>query len=176
MPESSVNPQCIRIGRISRTHGLTGAVRVALDHPASRTLQLGSRVYLDAHNFPPREYQVEVVRQLRAGVISVKFIGIDSCEAAEHLRGCIVSVAEAQLPPLAANEFYDYRALGCVVVGSAGENFGMVEEIFSNGANDVLVVRSDRRETLIPVIADVIKQLDFDNRRITIEAVPGLLD
>ncbi len=176
MPESSVNPSRVRIGRVSRTHGLTGAVRVTLDHPGSRALQVASRVYLDAQDPPCREYQVEVVRQLRPAVISVKFAGVNSCAAAEPLRGCVVSVAEAELPPLAANEFYDYRALGCAVIGGAGENFGTVQEIFSNGANDVLVVRSDQRETLIPVIADVIKQLDFDNRRITIEAVPGLLD
>jgi ribosomal 30S subunit maturation factor RimM len=39
-----------------------------------------------------------------------------------------------------------------------------------------LIVREGSTEVLIPVIADVIRHLDFAARQITIEAIPGLLD
>jgi ribosomal 30S subunit maturation factor RimM len=38
------------------------------------------------------------------------------------------------------------------------------------------VVREGEREVLVPVINDVVKAMDLAARRVTIEAVPGLLD
>ena len=57
-----------------------------------------------------------------------------------------------------------------------GSRLGTIEEIFSNGAHDVWVVRDGEREFLIPVIEDVVKGMDFTTRRVTIEPIPGLLD
>jgi ribosomal 30S subunit maturation factor RimM len=36
--------------------------------------------------------------------------------------------------------------------------------------------RDSEREVLIPVIEDVVKSMDLAGRRVTIEAIPGLLD
>jgi 16S rRNA processing protein RimM len=102
--------------------------------------------------------------------------GVTTCEAAEALRGSTVFVAEEELPPAGVDEFYNFRAIGCDVITTEGRRLGTVAEIFETGANDVLVVRDGATEVLIPVIADVVKNLDFADRRILIEAVPGLLD
>jgi 16S rRNA processing protein RimM len=53
---------------------------------------------------------------------------------------------------------------------------GTIAEVFSNGAHDVMVVRGERREILIPVIEDIVKSLDLDSRRVVIEPVPGLIE
>jgi 16S rRNA processing protein RimM len=45
------------------------------------------------------------------------------------------------------------------------------------GANDVYVVRREGKpDALIPAIPDVILSVDLEARRMTIEAMPGLLD
>jgi 16S rRNA processing protein RimM len=46
----------------------------------------------------------------------------------------------------------------------------------STGLNDVWVVRDDTHEHLIPVIADVVVDIDLGQRRIVIRVMPGLLD
>ena len=38
------------------------------------------------------------------------------------------------------------------------------------------MVRDSEREVLVPVIEDVVKSMDLAGRRVTIEAIPGLLD
>ena len=48
--------------------------------------------------------------------------------------------------------------------------------MFWTGLNDVLVVRDEEREHLIPVITDVIRIVDRNARRIVIEPMPGLLE
>lgn len=121
------------------------------------------------------EYPVAGSSPLGHGTIRLILEGVSDIDAAEALKGAIVMAAEEDLPPLEEREFYYRQAIGCEVVLSDGRSIGKVEEVFSTGANDVFVVRGDR-EILVPAIADVVKSIDLDARRITIEAVPGLLD
>jgi len=176
MSSAESSPRLIRIGRISRPHGLKGGLRVILDHPESSTLESTHRIFLQSSGGTNCEYSIQAARPLGHRAVWLKLAGIETCEAAEELRSQTVLIEEADLPPASADEFYDYQAIGCEVVTTDGQPLGTVMEIFGTGANDVLVVRSSGREVLVPVIADVIKGMDFDARRITIEAVPGLLD
>ena len=43
-------------------------------------------------------------------------------------------------------------------------------------ANDVYVVLKDEKEILIPIISEVIKRLDVDNKKIIIADIDGLLE
>ncbi len=52
---------------------------------------------------------------------------------------------------------------------------GKIERIISTGSNDVYVVPSDDGEVLIPSIEDVVKSVDLDAGRMTVEAIEGLL-
>jgi len=92
------------------------------------------------------------------------------------MRAAVVMVAAAALPPTTRREFYYFQALGCEVVTSTGVSLGTIEEVFSTGANDVWVVRDRLAEHLLPVIEDVVKDIDWAGRQVTINAVPGLLD
>ena len=68
------------------------------------------------------------------------------------------------------------RAEGYRVETTDGRALGDVAETFSTGINDVWVVRDQGREHLIPAIADVVKLIDREGRRIVIDPLPGLLD
>ncbi|MBU5908878.1 PRC-barrel domain-containing protein, partial [Vibrio cholerae O1] len=52
---------------------------------------------------------------------------------------------------------------------------GRVINIFETGANDVWVIKGSK-EYLIPCIADVVKEVDVDNKKIIITPMEGLLD
>jgi 16S rRNA processing protein RimM len=110
------------------------------------------------------------------GTLRIALAGIGDGGTADALKGAVVTVAVADLPPAAPREYYYFQAIGCAVMTSDGRNLGTIEEIFATGANDVWVVRDGAREVLVPVIEDVVKSMDFAARRVTIEAVPGLLD
>ncbi len=168
--------ELVRIGYIAGAHGLKGAMRLRLDDPDAATLALLSRAFLTPPGSTAREYRLNAIARLNRTTMRVVLEGIATPEAADALRGAILAVAAEDLPALERDEFYYFETIGCVVTTTGGDRIGMVEEVFSNGANDVLVVRDGARETLIPAIADVVRTLDLKRRQIVIEALPGLLD
>ena len=84
--------------------------------------------------------------------------------------------AVVEKDPSGDGEFYYFQLAGAEVMLTDGRRLGTIEDIMSTGAHDVWVVRDGEREVLVPVISDVVKAMDLAARRVTIEAVPGLLD
>ena len=165
----------LRVGRITGAHGLKGALRFRPDNPDSDTLEQVERIFLEIGG-EAREFRLTGMTPLNATTRRITLEGIADADAAESLKGAVVMLAAADVPPAKPGEFYYYEAIGCEVFLSDGARLGTIEEIFSNGAQDIWVVRDGEREFLIPVIEDVVKAMDFAARRVTIEPIPGLLD
>ncbi len=165
----------IRVGRIAGAHGLSGALRMRPDNPDSGAFADATRLTLDLGG-ERREYDLLSVSRAGGGMLRLILEGLSSADHAEALKGAIVLIAASELPTAGPGEFYYYQAVGCEVVLTDGRRLGLVEEVLSTGANDVLVVRDGGKEILVPVIADVVKAMDLDARRIVVEPVPGLLD
>jgi 16S rRNA processing protein RimM len=165
----------LRVGRITGAHGLKGALRFRPDNPDSDTLQEVKRVFLE-REWPAREFRLTGIAPLNATTRRITLEGVADVNAAESLKGAIVMLATEDVPAAKPGEFYYYEAIGCEVFLSDGSRLGTIEEVFSNGAQDIWVVRDGDREVLVPVIEDVVKAMDFAGRRVTIEPIPGLLD
>jgi len=165
----------LRVGYIAGSHGLHGALRVRTDNPDSTTLGALERLFVETAA-GRREFKVLSVSALGGGHQRVVLEGIDDADAAQALRGGAVMVTAAELPPLKEGEFYYFQIAGAEVILTDGRRLGTIEDIMPTGGHDVWVVRDGQREVLVPVIADVVKAMDLEARRVTIEAVPGLLD
>jgi 16S rRNA processing protein RimM len=165
----------LRIGYVAGSHGLQGALRVRTEDPGSTTIGTLKRMFIETAA-GRREFKVLGASALSAGNQRVMLEGINNAEAAAALRGGAVMVAASDLPPLKEGEFYYFQLVGAEVMLTDGRRLGTIEDVMSTGAHDVWVVRDGAREVLVPVISDVVKAMDLAARRVTIEAVPGLLD
>ena len=105
----------------------------------------------------------------------LKLTTIDSVEDAEKLRGRLLEVPQSRLHPLSEDEYYQFQLLGLEVWTTDGELLGRIAQILPTGSNDVYVVPITDGEVLIPAIEDIVKSIDLDGGRMTIEAVKGLL-
>jgi 16S rRNA processing protein RimM len=150
-------------------------LRYRPDNPDSDALAKGSRVMLEIGSVR-HECEIAGISAAGRGMFRLEIAGITDITAAEALAGAIVTIDEAELPASKPGEFYYYEVIGCEVFLDDGARLGVIEEVFSAGANDVWVVRDEDREVLVPVISDVVKTIDLPARRMTITAVPGLLD
>jgi len=170
--ESSGKVSHLTIGRILAPRGVRGELRVQVLTDFPKRFSWLKRVFIDDHL---TQYEVERVRFFKDQVL-LKLRDVDTPEAAEPLRGKEIKVPIEEAVPLAAGEYYWYEIIGLEVWTTSGRRIGKVTEILETGANDVYVVRTDSREVLIPVIADVIKEIAPDKGRIIIEPIPGMLD
>jgi 16S rRNA processing protein RimM len=165
----------VAVGEIVAAHALRGAVRVRAYQPPAPSLAAGACVVLERAG-ERSERRVVSASPFRGGLVLVHLAGVADRGAAERLVGSRVLVSASDLPPLGEAEFYYHEIEGFRVETLDGEPLGAVAEIFPTGANDVLVVRGPQGERLIPVIADVVRAIDREARRIVIEPLPGLLD
>lgn len=54
--------------------------------------------------------------------------------------------------------------------------FGKVDDIYNTGSNDIYVVKDNLgKQILLPGIPDVIKDVDLNNKKITVHLIPGLI-
>ncbi len=172
---SSPGAEMVRLGRIVGIHGLRGALRYKPDNPDSGTLDEIDSILIECGG-QRRVHELLSMAPIGRGMFKIEVSGVVDANGAEALKGGIVMVPADRLPALSPHEFYYFEAIGCRVVLTDGTAIGSVVEMFSNGANDVMVVRDGAREILVPVIEDVVKSIDLDARRVVIEPVPGLLD
>ncbi len=168
-------PAMVLVGHVRGAHGLKGALRLRPVNPDSDALFQIERVRLELES-ESREFRLTGATRLSARAIRITLEGVGDVDAADALKGAALMIQVADLPAAGPREFYYFQALGCEVVTTSGERVGAVAEIFSNGAHDVWVVREGVHEVLVPVIDEIVREMDFAARRIMIEPVPGLLD
>lgn len=162
------------VGKIVNTHGIRGEVRVmpTTDFVAERFAK-GQDLYLQRSG-EPLKLTVETARQHK-GFILVKFIGYDNINDVQAFRDHELMVSEEDQQPLEDGQYYYHQIIGLAVKTADGESIGTIKEILSPGANDVWVVQRDgKKDLLLPVIDDVVKDVDLDAGEVTVELMEGL--
>jgi 16S rRNA processing protein RimM len=102
-------------------------------------------------------------------VLIAKLEGVADRTAAEKYKGQLIAVPRAELPQEEEGEYYWSDLIGLPVENLAGEKFGMVESLLETGANDVLVVKGERGEILIPFIESVIREVSLKDKTIRVD-------
>lgn len=165
-------PQRVAVGRITRAHGIHGAVLLLPLSDISERFDPGSTLLLG----PDGDRRVTVVeRRGHRERPLVLFDGVQDRTAAEALAGEYLFVTVTDSPALPQGEFWPHELTGMTVVTDTGLPLGEVREVLRTTANDIWAVRDeDGRETLVPALRDVVLDVDRQGRRITVAAVPGL--
>ena len=154
-------PAWLRAGRIGRPHGLDGSVHVT--DPRPQLLELGATVLVG-------ERELRIAR--RAGTDRLVIVRLEGCEdrdAAERLRGRELLVERALAPALEPDEWWAEDLEGCAVLD--GEvAVGTVRRLLELPSCEVLeVARSGHGDLLVPLIADAVRHVDIERRRIDVD-------
>ena len=157
------------MGRVTVPYGVRGWIKIHTFTSDPESLS-GYSVWRIGGNDSWREVKV-VASRMQGSALVAQLEGIDDREAALLLRGSDIAVLRSELPPAEEGEFYWADLIGLAVVNVEQYEFGRVARILQTGANDVLVVSGGGRdeETLIPFIADVIKQVDLKSGRMVVD-------
>lgn len=167
----------MQLGKIVRPHGIRGELRMELLTAYPDRIKHMEQVYLSPVRRPEQRklYKLESVRFHRnAALLTIE--GIADRDNAESLRGMLVSVPLDVGAPLEEGEYYAIELIGMEVYTDTDRYLGKLEDMFETGANDVYIVRgTPAGDILIPDTEEVIHHIDFEQRRLTITPLPGLL-
>ena len=174
---TSAEPRNVRVvvGRIGKAHGIRGEVTVEIrtDEPQLR-FAAGSALFVADSD---RVLHIETMRPHGGGLL-VGFEGVNDRNAAEQLRGIVLEVDRpAGESPVAEDEYYDSDLIGCVVRDPEGNSLGEVHEVVHLPAQDLLAVRTPQgREWLLPLVRELVAQVDLAHRVVIATPPDGLVD
>lgn len=116
---------------------------------------------------------VEYIKPLR-NRIGLKLSGIENEEIASNWRHGEILVEKKDLEPLDENQYYHFEIEGARVYEEGGNPIGTVTYIGGAAGNDLLYVKTDESEIMIPFVKAIVKSVDVENRRIVIKKIEGL--
>jgi len=159
----------ITVGLILAPWGVKGKLKVRIVTDFPQRFAPSSKIYIN------RQPMTIASAEWHKGKVIIKLNQIDTIEAAQRLRGQPIEIHHSQVHPLPEGQYYHFQLIGLEVWTTQGELLGNITEILTAESNDNYVVSGDKGEILIPAIEDVVKSIDLDSRRITIEPIEGLL-
>jgi len=160
----------IIVGKINGVYGVKGWVKVFSETDPREGITKYNPWYLKQQG-KWREVKVECGRR-QAKTIVAKLEGYDDRDESLLLNGAVIGIEPEQMNSLTKDEFYWRDLMGCRVVNQQEVELGVVSKLFETGANDVLVVTSDKddREHLIPWTLDnTIIEVDLEQGLITVD-------
>jgi len=166
------------VGIIVNTHGIKGEVKVfpQTDFPQIRFKSGSKLILLNVEQQTQIGVEVEYGR-LQKNVYIVKFSGLDHIDSVAKYKGWHIKVTADNLIDLPEGDYYYHEIIGCAVITQEGVELGTISEILSPGANDVWVVnRPFGKPILLPVIHDVVLQVDTAAKVVKVDLMEGMID
>lgn len=169
------------MGRIVAPYGVLGWVKVVPDTEVLDGLKAYKK-WLIGKAPDWQEYKLKKLK-IHNDVLLVKLDGVDDRDVAFALKGKQIAIPKSDLPEPEDDEYYWADLIGLGVKNQDNIYFGRVADLLATGANDVLVVKpaklegdaeelhpaAEKRERLIPFVADVITQVDIASKLVVVD-------
>lgn len=156
----------ISLGFVARPHGIKGEILFIPYNPNCSTLKKNLKVLIDGKNF-----KILRLKRYKKGSL-ILFSEINTRNDAEALKGKEIFVKKDSLPKLNEDEYYHCDIINCMVISDDKGFIGVVEEIMTTSV-DILVVKG-KKEYLIPVTDEYIKNINTEEKVITVQNLKKL--
>lgn len=154
------NDEPVVLGRISGLFGVKGWVKIfSYTDPREGILEYPVWQIEKAGQWLP----VTVAEgQPHGKTVIARFEGVDDRDSAAAYLQAEVGVFRKDMPDAGDEHYYWSDLEGLTVEGQSGSTLGVVAYLLETGANDVLVVKGEGKEILVPfVTGDVVKDVDL---------------
>ena len=163
MPERpDTAPDAIALAAVAGAHGVAGEVRLKL---------FGESVEaLSSHpSFNDGALTLSKVRSDNKGGAIARFAEVRDRNAAEALRGTLLTVSRSTLPPLEEGEFYHADLIGLAVQTNDGAPVGRVVAVENFGATDIVEIeKPDGKRFMVPLTEDAVPH--WNDETLTVDA------
>jgi 16S rRNA processing protein RimM len=134
----------VTLAAVAGAHGIGGDVRLKLFAEGLESLKRHQQVKVG-----DRTLTLAAVKGGPTPI--VRFAEIPDRNAAEALRGQLLTVPRSALPPLGEGEYYHADLIGLICVSAEGESLGTVVAVENFGAGDILEIEQPGgRRAMVP--------------------------
>lgn len=174
----STPAQQLRVGRLTKAHGLKGALKLELftDDPDKRFTP-GAVFTLQVPTSSPWHGKTLTLAELRwyNGQPVGFFEGITDRTGAESLVKAILWIDQQVDEPDEPDAWYDYQLVGLRALRD-GVAVGTVARVEHFPAQDLLVIATGEREVLVPFVSAIVPTVDIAGGTLTITPPAGLFE
>lgn len=146
--------------------------------PNSADDEIASLAYrhTDAESDRSKPYDVIVEASRRhKGRFILKVGGVSDRDAAEALRGAIITVRESDVRPRPGQVFIK-DLYGLEVLDKAGRSLGRVVGVLTYPAQDVLEIETSRGVVMLPNVPALVLEVDVGSGRIIVDPPEGVFE
>ena len=166
----SNNSKFIKLGECRKPHGIKGAFLFHLFNDDGSVLENNSVLTLkalsDASSIGSKEIEVEIDSIHFGNKTVCYFKGIRDRNIVEKMIPFEIYYPRDKFPPLDENQWYLSDLEGLTVLSEEGDNIGIVEGHFDNGAQIVLSVKCDGEIIDLPFVEAFFKDINIEERTI----------
>lgn len=164
----------IQVGRILRSHGLSGELKIEVFNDGLEELESGTPCVLKSRFGKQAEMHIERIRFGNDTILKLREMQ-DKSSADVWSQGEIW-LLEKLLPALPEDAFYVKDITGLEVRDESGKKIGILADVETSPAHDLYVIEVQGKRYRIPAVAEFIKAINKETGVITIHLIPGLLE
>ena len=163
----------LEIGQIVNTYGIKGFVKVVPFTDDNKRFEDLKTVYIE-YKGNLIQMTIEEVSYSK-NLVLLKFKEAPDINMVEKYKNCYLKIDRKDAVDLPEDTYFIVDLIGLEVYTEEGRHLGYVDDIFKTGSNDVYVVKNyEGKQLLLPAIADVIKSIDLENKKIIVNLLKGL--
>ncbi|MBR1549892.1 MAG: 16S rRNA processing protein RimM [Bacteroidales bacterium] len=164
---------CFYLGRVTKPWGVKGQVMMFLDVDSPEEyLGLDSAFVEVKGQLVPYFFHIDNLNGNKA-VVTFEDLTPEQVNA---LVGHSLYLPLDLLPKLEGNKFYFHEVVGFRVIDDEKGDIGTLEQVIEYPAQPLFQIVKNGVEVLIPVIDEVIKKVDREEKTLYIAAPNGLID
>ena len=155
----------LNVGRIGRAHGILGEATIEVRTDlAEERFAIGAKVETDGHG------DLTVVSaRVHNGILLLGFEGISDRNAIEKYRDVLLySQVDINEPGVDEDDYHVLQLIGCQAFTVDGDLVGEVTEVLNLPGQDVLSIKGDTGEILIPFVHQLVPSVDIKAKRMTV--------
>lgn len=165
--------ECYQLGKITKPFGYKGQMVFFLDVDTPEDYENLDSVFVEVKGALVPYFIKEF--NLNGNKAIVTFEDLTPAEA-QALTGCKLFLPLDLLPKLDGNRFYYHEVIGWRVIDAEKGDIGTIASVIDYPAQALFQIMKNGKEILIPIIDEVIKRVDREEKTIHIEAPNGLID
>lgn len=143
----------VTVGHVTGAYGIQGWIRVRPYSSEADALLNAKTWWLEKSGQPKQDVDV-MQSKGHSGDVVARLTGVADRNAAEAMKGTVVSISRKHFPALDDNEFYWVDLIGSAVENLQGEHLGVVSDMMDNGAHPILMVTAPVQETAPEPLSD----------------------